>query len=146
MPAVAHLKDDAHQSNVAHDSASSTVGRSGETAEVAPTYENDAYHSKREANTSGSDTLSEKDYDAAQLENIRTIERVGTHKNYYEKDGLRTEGDGQEHHIEKLGAKSWLALLALSFCWTGSQIPVYLLGGIPFDIYGKNQLWRWMIS
>lgn len=31
------------------------------------------------------------------LEKIHTIERVGTHAQYYEKDGLRTEGDGVNH-------------------------------------------------
>ncbi len=30
-------------------------------------------------------------------EAIHTNERVGTHENYYEKDGLRTEGDGVDH-------------------------------------------------
>lgn len=31
------------------------------------------------------------------LETIHTNERVGSHTNYYEKDGLRTEGDGEDH-------------------------------------------------
>lgn len=32
-----------------------------------------------------------------ELETIHTNERVGSHENYYEKGGLRTEGDGQDH-------------------------------------------------
>ena len=32
-----------------------------------------------------------------QIENIRTISRVPGNPNYYEKDGLRTEGDGMDH-------------------------------------------------
>lgn len=32
-----------------------------------------------------------------ELETIHTNERVGSHTNYYEKDGLRTEGDGEDH-------------------------------------------------
>ena len=32
-----------------------------------------------------------------ELEVIHTGERVGTHENYYEKNGLRTEGDGVDH-------------------------------------------------
>lgn len=31
------------------------------------------------------------------LERIHTFERVGTHAEYYEKGGLRTEGDGVNH-------------------------------------------------
>lgn len=31
------------------------------------------------------------------LERIHTLERVGTHAQYYEKGGLRTEGDGVDH-------------------------------------------------
>lgn len=31
------------------------------------------------------------------IEQVRTIERVGTNAQYYEKDGLRTEGDGLDH-------------------------------------------------
>lgn len=41
-----------------------------------------------------------------------------------------------------------MALLALSFLWTGSQIPVYLFGGIPPEIYGTLggvDRWIWMI-
>lgn len=34
------------------------------------------------------------------LENIHTNERVPGHDNYYEKDGLRTYGDGQDHDHE----------------------------------------------
>lgn len=32
-----------------------------------------------------------------ELERIHTYERVGSHTNYYEKGGLRTEGDGEDH-------------------------------------------------
>jgi hypothetical protein len=32
-----------------------------------------------------------------EIENIRTISRVPGNPNYYEKDGLRTEGDGMDH-------------------------------------------------
>jgi hypothetical protein len=34
------------------------------------------------------------------LETIHTNERVPGHDNYYEKDGLRTYGDGQDHDHE----------------------------------------------
>jgi len=45
-------------------------------------------------NSSNSDTLDEKEHT---LEPIYTNERVGSHENYYEKGGLRTEGDGEDH-------------------------------------------------
>ena len=32
-----------------------------------------------------------------ELETIHTNERVGSHTNYYEKGGLRTQGDGEDH-------------------------------------------------
>lgn len=41
-----------------------------------------------------------------------------------------------------------MALLALAFLWTASQIPVYLFGGIPPAIYGELggvDRWIWMI-
>jgi hypothetical protein len=31
---------------------------------------------------------------------IKTHDRVPGHENYYEKDGLRTYGDGEDHDIE----------------------------------------------
>ena len=81
------------------------------------------------------------------LEKIHTIERVGTHAQYYEKDGLRTEGDGvnhdgTEHRVRstdyglnrpntlQLTMKLFLALTAMSFLWVGSQIPLYLFGSV----------------
>lgn len=41
-----------------------------------------------------------------------------------------------------------MALVAMSFLWTASQIPVYLFGGIPPAIYGSIggvDRWIWMI-
>lgn len=46
------------------------------------------------------DTISEKER-VAELERIHTFERVGTHAAYYEKDGLRTMGDGMDHQPHK---------------------------------------------
>ena len=39
----------------------------------------------------------EKASDDNDLETIHTNELVGSHSNYYEKGGLRTEGDGVDH-------------------------------------------------
>lgn len=44
--------------------------------------------------------------------------------------------------------RTFMALVALSFLWTSSQIPVYLFGGIPPEIYGVLggvDRWIWMI-
>lgn len=102
-----------------------------------------------------------------ELETIHTNERVGSHTNYYEKGGLRTEGDGQDHvgahhrvrplwppqlliltSFLQLGFKGWMAIVAMCFLWTASQIPVYLFGGVVPEIYGDIggvDRWIWMI-
>lgn len=44
--------------------------------------------------------------------------------------------------------KRMLSLIAMAFLWTGSQIPVYLLGGIPPYIYsdiGGVDRWIWFV-
>ena len=41
-----------------------------------------------------------------------------------------------------------MALTAMAFLWTGSQIPVYLFGGIIANIYseiGGVDRWTWMV-
>lgn len=45
------------------------------------------------------------------LEVIRTISRVPDNPNYYEKNGLRTEGDGVDHEKYNPVRLSWLGLL-----------------------------------
>lgn len=37
--------------------------------------------------------------DVSQIEPVRTISRVPGNSNYYEKNGLRTEGDGVDHSL-----------------------------------------------
>lgn len=71
------------------------------------------------------------------VEPIRTISRVPGNPNYYEKDGLRTYGDGQDHdeHLP-MTFKRAMCLVAMSFLWCGSQIPLYLFGGCIAIIYG----------
>ena len=56
----------------------------------------DAY---KDPNSSGSDDGSNGHHAANvdELERVHTFERVGTHAEYYEKGGLRTEGDGVDH-------------------------------------------------
>ncbi|KAI9760948.1 MAG: hypothetical protein M4579_001324 [Chaenotheca gracillima] len=70
-------------------------------------------------------------------------------KNYYEKGGLRTYGDGLDHdHEPKMTFKRLMSLVAMAFLWTGSQIPLYIFGGIPPIIYrdiGGADRWIWFV-
>ncbi|KAG0651668.1 Trichothecene efflux pump TRI12 [Hyphodiscus hymeniophilus] len=83
------------------------------------------------------------------LENIRTVSRVPGNPNYYEKNGLRTYGDDEDHeHEPPMTIHRFMSLVAMAFLWTGSQIPVYLFGGIPPYIYadlGGTDRWVWFV-
>jgi hypothetical protein len=89
------------------------------------------------------------DADTAHIENVRTVSRVPGNPNYYEKDGLRTYGDAEDHdHEPPLTIRRLLSLISMAFLWTASQIPVYLFGGIPPYIYGDlggSDRWIWFI-
>ena len=51
------------------------------------------------------------------LEQIHTNERVPGHSNYYEKDGLRTYGDDEDHdHEPKMTFSRMMSLIAMAFC------------------------------
>ncbi|TGO52987.1 hypothetical protein BOTNAR_0307g00040 [Botryotinia narcissicola] len=70
---------------------------------------------------------------ADHVEVVRTVSRVPGNAHYYEKDGVRTYGDGEDHDHEPP---------------TGSQIPVYLFGGIQPYIYGDlggSDRWTWFV-
>ena len=44
--------------------------------------------------------------------------------------------------------KRMMSLIAMAFLWTGSQIPVYIFGGIPPLIYGDiggTDRWTWFV-
>lgn len=83
------------------------------------------------------------------VEHIKTSDRVPGHTDYYEKDGLRTYGDDEDHdHEPPMTITRFLSLVAMAFLWTGSQIPVYLYGGIPPYIYGDIggvDRWTWFV-
>jgi len=80
---------------------------------------------------------------------VRTNEAVPGHTNYYEKDGLRTYGDEEDHdHEPPLTFHRLMSLVAMALLWTGSQIPVYLYGGCPPYIYGDiggTDRWTWFV-
>ncbi|KAF1348687.1 major facilitator superfamily domain-containing protein [Delphinella strobiligena] len=83
------------------------------------------------------------------VERIATREQVPGHFNYYEKNGLRTYGDEEDHeHEPPMSFGRMMSLIAMAFLWTGSQIPVYLFGGIPPYIYGDiggADRWIWFV-
>jgi len=87
--------------------------------------------------------------DGGAIEHISTRENVPGRTNYYEKDGLRTYGDNQDHdHEPRMTFRRFMSLTAMAFLWTGSQIPVYLYGGVPPYIYadiGGVDRWTWFV-
>ncbi|KXT00240.1 hypothetical protein AC578_1224 [Pseudocercospora eumusae] len=87
--------------------------------------------------------------DVGHIEQIHTNERVPGHDKYYEKSGLRTYGDEADHdHESPMTFKRMMSLVAMAFLWTGSQIPVYLFGGVPPYIYrdiGGVDRWVWFV-
>ncbi len=44
--------------------------------------------------------IDEKEHSVERVEHIATHDRVPGHENYYEKNGLRTYGDGEDHDHE----------------------------------------------
>lgn len=84
----------------------------------------------------------------AEKDAVQTVESV-TRPHYYEKDGLRTYGDDKDHdHETPITFKKVMALIGMAFVWTGSQIPVYIFGGIPPYIYrdiGGADRWTWFV-
>ncbi|KAF7954206.1 hypothetical protein EAE96_005335 [Botrytis aclada] len=86
---------------------------------------------------------------ADHVEVVRTVSRVPGNAHYYEKDGVRTYGDGEDHdHEPPMTMNRLMSLVAMAFLWTGSQIPVYLFGGIPPYIYGDlggSDRWTWFV-
>ncbi|PGH14634.1 hypothetical protein AJ79_02969 [Helicocarpus griseus UAMH5409] len=63
--------------------------------------------------------------------------------------GVRTYGDDEDHsHEPPMTFRRFMGFLAMAFLWTGSQIPVYLFGGIPPYIYsdiGGADRWVWFV-
>ncbi|KAB8295075.1 hypothetical protein EYC80_007014 [Monilinia laxa] len=83
------------------------------------------------------------------LEAIQTVSRVPGNTYYDERGGLRTYGDDEDHdHEPPMTINRLMSLVAMAFLWTGSQIPVYLFGGIPPYIYGDlggADRWTWFV-
>lgn len=55
---------------------------------------------------------------------------------------------GHEEPQPKMSFARMMSLIAMAFLWTGSQIPVYLFGGVPPYIYGDiggTDRWIWFV-
>ncbi|MCJ1311240.1 hypothetical protein MMC25_004911 [Agyrium rufum] len=109
-----------------------------------PIYTDEKMHAPSPTNSSDDDVKK-----GAHIETMHTNERVPGHPAYYEKDGLRTYGDDEDHdHEPPMTFKRMMSLIAMAFLWTGSQIPVYILGGVPPYIYrdiGGADRWTWFV-
>jgi MFS family permease len=93
-----------------------------------------------------SNSSSEKHDKAAEAGN----EKHDTTVTHHENTALRIDApDGEDHYHEPpWTAHRILALIAMAFLWTGSQIPLYLWGGIPPLIYrdiGGTDRWVWFV-
>ncbi|KAH0172238.1 MFS multidrug transporter-like protein, partial [Aureobasidium melanogenum] len=83
------------------------------------------------------------------IERVHTRDSEHGHAAYLDKDGLRIDNDDQDHYTEPpMSFNRMMSLVAMAFLWTGSQIPVYLFGGIPPYIYadiGGADRWIWFV-
>ncbi|KAH0412766.1 MFS multidrug transporter-like protein, partial [Aureobasidium melanogenum] len=83
------------------------------------------------------------------IERVHTRDSEHGHAGYLDKDGLRIDNDDQDHYTEPpMSFNRMMSLVAMAFLWTGSQIPVYLFGGIPPYIYadiGGADRWIWFV-
>ncbi|KAM3151717.1 hypothetical protein ABEW05_007925 [Botrytis cinerea] len=77
---------------------------------------------------------------ADHVEVVRTVSRVPGNSHYYEKDGVRTYGDGEDHdHEPRMTMNRMMSLVAMAFLWTGG-IPPYIYG----DLGGADR-WTWFV-
>ncbi|KAI4847116.1 MFS general substrate transporter [Aureobasidium sp. EXF-8845] len=83
------------------------------------------------------------------IEQVQTREPEHGNAGYHDKNALRTDNDDQDHYTEPpMSFNRMMSLIAMAFLWTGSQIPVYLFGGIPPYIYadiGGADRWIWLV-
>ncbi|PBP23651.1 hypothetical protein BUE80_DR005355 [Diplocarpon rosae] len=81
-----------------------------------------------------------KEMDGEHIEAVRTASRVPGNDQDEEKNGIRTDGDGEDHdHEPPMSFSRMMSLVAMAFLWTGSQIPLYL-----FDLGGVDR-WVWFV-
>ncbi|KAI9813548.1 MAG: hypothetical protein M1832_006279 [Thelocarpon impressellum] len=114
---------------------------SSEEASVA-----DSSKGLEKASSTGKDA---SDAQVQQLSASNTTTDEPREKQFYEKAGLRTDGDDYDHdHEPPMSFSRVMSLVSMAFLWTGSQIPVYLFGGVPPYIYadiGGTDRWIWFV-
>lgn len=88
-----------HQANQGAGTHHAGYGQADGGHHLNATHGNHGTHFNRSSSegSSGSPGDHKDKVDDNELETIHTNERVGSHTNYYEKGGLRTEGDGEDH-------------------------------------------------
>ncbi|KAF4340743.1 major facilitator superfamily transporter [Fusarium beomiforme] len=75
---------------------------------------------------------------------VETEHATATEKNTFTAHADES-GEGQNAKMTK---RRFMALVSQAFLWTGSQIPVYLFGGVPPYIYadiGGHDRWTWFV-
>ena len=72
----------------------------------------------------------DKDIETAlHIEVVKTRGQVPGHSNYYEKNGLQTTGDDEDHnHEPPMTFSRLMSLISMAILFSGSHIPVILLG------------------
>ena len=61
---------------------------------------------------------------------------------------IKKKKRGTNPSISQMSFKRIMSLIAMAFLWTGSQIPLYVFGGIPPYIYreiGGTDRWIWFV-
>ncbi|KAH0021264.1 MFS multidrug transporter-like protein, partial [Aureobasidium melanogenum] len=108
-----------------------------------------AGHTELGRDLDGSKSPSENKEATQHIELVHTRDSEHGHAGYLDKDGLRIDNDDQDHYTEPpMSFNRMMSLVAMAFLWTGSQIPVYLFGGIPPYIYadiGGADRWIWFV-
>jgi hypothetical protein len=92
--------------------------------------------------------VNEKAPDIEHTERIVTHDRVPGHENYYEKNGLRTYGDGEDHDheppVSSLNAAQEFSLTHIvAFL---SSVNVVNSNGVPLDWIADSCLHLWLVD
>ncbi|PLB49212.1 putative MFS drug efflux pump [Aspergillus steynii IBT 23096] len=80
----------------------------------------------------------------------RVEENEGQKYSHHEDVALNSYADeaGESENAHPMTFRRFMGFTAMAFLWTGSQIPVYLFGGIPPHIYGDiggSDRWVWFV-
>ncbi|GAM87545.1 hypothetical protein ANO11243_055710 [Dothideomycetidae sp. 11243] len=78
------------------------------------------------------------------VSHMEKVDRSSDENNY---NNLKQTNTASTYVHETFSVKLFLALLAMSFLWVGSQIPLYLIGGVLPDVYGEiggYDRWVWV--